>query len=202
MAQQPSIARTPKRSRRTTVIVTGTRTAKAVDKIPGAVNVINAAEVANSLALAKTRRRAGARGAWLRRVDPGHEQHRREPARPHRAAPVRRHSAGLAAARNHARSGSFTDLGVVGASKSSTARPHPKASARRAASSTTVQDAHQDGQRGHADGASYSQFKDDSAGWKLGANYATRPTSGTSSCWPSREVDRGMTYDATAAASA
>ena len=82
------------------VIVTGTRAPKAVDKIPGAINVVSEAEVSRSLSLTAGRHcRARTHRARLFRIVAGGEQPRRDAARPRAAAPVRRHSAEHAAAR-------------------------------------------------------------------------------------------------------
>ncbi|HZV67050.1 MAG TPA: TonB-dependent receptor plug domain-containing protein, partial [Telluria sp.] len=114
LAQQAAPAADADAPRENQVIVTGTRTAKAVDKIPGAVNVISAAEVANSLAISEDAT------AVLARVVPGYAESTQamsntgETLRGRIALRLFDGIPQTSPLRETNRSGSFTDLGVVG----------------------------------------------------------------------------------------
>ena len=115
-AQQPAAAaeRAEDVPAERSVIVTGTRTAKAIDKIPGAVNIISAAELATSLAVTEDAT------AVLARTVPGYSEPTQamsntgETLRGRIALRLFDGIPQTSPLRETNRSGSFTDLGVIG----------------------------------------------------------------------------------------
>ncbi|UGQ46720.1 TonB-dependent receptor [Massilia endophytica] len=197
-AQQASAADEQKADDKssTTVIVTGTRTAKAVDKIPGAVNVISSAEVARSLAISEDAT------AVLARVVPGYAEatqamsntgetlRGRIPLRLFDGIPQ---SSPL---RETQRSGSFTDLGVVGRIEVING---PSASEGVGAAGGIINYVSKTptkmGTEVTVTSKLSSQFEDDSMAWKVGANVAHKEEA-YDLLFATSEVDRGVQYDA------
>lgn len=180
----------------TTVIVTGTRTAKAVDKIPGAVNVISMAEVGKSLALSEDAT------ALLARLVPGYAESTqamsntgetlrgRIPLRLFDGIPQ---SSPL---RETQRGGSFTDLGVVGRIEVING---PSASEGVGAAGGIINYVSKTptkmGTEVTLTTKLNTQFEDDSMGWKVGLNVAHKQEAYDLLVAMS-EVDRGMQWDA------
>lgn len=183
-------------ARANSVIVTGTRTAKAVDKIPGAVNVISAAELADSLAISEDAT------AVLARVVPGYSEPTQamsntgETLRGRIALRLFDGIPQTSPLRETNRSGSFTDLGVVGRIEVING---PSASEGVGAAggiinyiskSPTVM-----GNQTTVTSKLNSQFHDDSAGYKLGLEFMHKDED-FDLLFATSEVDRGIGYDA------
>jgi iron complex outermembrane receptor protein len=180
----------------TTVIVTGTRTAKAVDKIPGAVNVISAAEVSNSMALSEDAT------AVLARMVPGYAESTQamsntgETLRGRIALRLFDGIPQSSPLRETQRGGSFTDLGVVGRIEVING---PSASEGVGAAGGIINYVSKTptkmGTEVTLTSKLNSQFEDDSGGWKLGVNVAHKQEA-YDILLAMSEVDRGMQYDA------
>lgn len=179
-----------------TVIVTGSRTAKAVDKIPGAVSVISAAELATSLAISEDAT------SVLARTIPGYAESTQamsntgETLRGRIALRLFDGIPQTSPLRETNRSGSFTDLGVVGRIEVING---PSASEGVGAAggiinyiskSPTVM-----GNQTTITSKVNSQFQDDSAGYKLGLEFMHKDEA-FDLLFATSEVDRGMGYDA------
>jgi iron complex outermembrane receptor protein len=196
LAQQAAPAADADTPRENQVIVTGTRTAKAVDKIPGAVNVISAAEVANSLAISEDAT------AVLARVVPGYAESTQamsntgETLRGRIALRLFDGIPQTSPLRETNRSGSFTDLGVVGRIEVING---PSASEGVGAaggiinyiSKTPTQMGNQTTVSSKVD----SQFRGDSGGYKLGLEFMHKDED-ADLLFATSEVDRGISYDA------
>jgi iron complex outermembrane receptor protein len=179
-----------------TVIVTGTRTAKAVDKIPGAVNVISSAEVANSLAITEDAT------AVLSRVVPGYAESTQamsntgETLRGRIALRLFDGIPQSSPLRETQRGGSFTDLGVVGRIEVING---PSASEGVGAAGGIInyvsKTPTKQGNEFTLTTKLTSQFEDDSLGWKIGGVFAHKEDA-YDLLLAMSEVDRGMQWDA------
>jgi len=179
-----------------TVIVTGTRTAKAVDKIPGAVNVISSAEVANSLAITEDAT------AVLSRVVPGYAESTQamsntgETLRGRIALRLFDGIPQSSPLRETQRGGSFTDLGVVGRIEVING---PSASEGVGAAGGIINYVSKTptkmGNEFTLTTKLTSQFEDDSFGWKIGGVFAHKEEA-YDLLLAMSEVDRGMQWDA------
>lgn len=180
----------------TTVIVTGTRTAKAVDKIPGAVNVINTQEVQASLALSEDAT------AVLSRLVPGYSESTQamsntgETLRGRIALRLFDGIPQNSPLRETNRSGSFTDLGIVGRIEVING---PSASEGVGASGGII---NYISKRPTTQGTEVtvttkvdSQFHNDSSGYKLGVEVMHK-NDDFDAVLATSEVDRGIAYDA------
>ena len=186
MAQQADVAR------ENSVIVTGTRTAKAVDKIPGAVSVISAAEVSNSLAISEDAT------AVLARVVPGYSEPTQamsnagETLRGRIALRLFDGIPQTSPLRETNRSGSFTDLGVVGRIEVING---PSASEGVGAAGGIINYISKSpkvmGNQTIITSKVSSQFHDDSAGYKLGVEFMHKDED-YDLLFSTSEVDRGI----------
>jgi iron complex outermembrane receptor protein len=196
MAQQADNASAVDTPRENTVIVTGTRTAKAVDKIPGAVNVITAAEVAGSLAISEDAT------AVLARLVPGYSEPTQamsntgETLRGRIALRLFDGIPQTSPLRETNRSGSFTDLGVVGRIEVING---PSASEGVGAAGGIINYISKKptvmGNQTTITSKVNSQFHDDSAGYKLGLEFMHQDED-YDLLFATSEVDRGIGYDA------
>jgi len=179
-----------------TVIVTGSRTAKAVDKIPGAVNVISSAEVANSLAITEDAT------AVLSRMVPGYAESTQamsntgETLRGRIALRLFDGIPQSSPLRETQRGGSFTDLGVVGRIEVING---PSASEGVGAAGGIINYVSKTptkmGNEVTLTTKLSSQFEDDSMAWKVGLTFAHKEE-GYDLLFATSEVDRGMQWDA------
>jgi iron complex outermembrane receptor protein len=178
------------------VIVTGSRSAKAVDKIPGAVNVITAAEVAGSLAISEDAT------AVLARLVPGYSESTQamsnsgETLRGRIALRLFDGIPQTSPLRETNRSGSFTDLGVVGRIEVING---PSASEGVGAAGGIInyisKKPSRMGNEVTLNSKLTSQFHDDSAGYKLGLEFMHKDEQ-LDMVIATSEVDRGIGYDA------
>lgn len=178
------------------VIVTGTRTPKAIDKIPGAVSVITAAEIGKSLAISEDAT------AVLARILPGYSESTqamsntgetlrgRIPLRLFDGIPQ------TSPLRETNRSGSFTDLGVVGRIE---VIEGPSASEGIGASGGIINYISKSptkmGNEISINSRLQSQFHSDSGGYKLGIEFLHRDDN-WDLVFATSDVDRGIGYDA------
>lgn len=196
VAQQADPAASADTPRENTVIVTGSRTAKAVDKIPGAVNVISAAEVATSLAISEDAT------AVLARVVPGYSEPTQamsntgETLRGRIALRLFDGIPQTSPLRETNRSGSFTDLGVVGRIEVING---PSASEGVGAAGGIINYISKKptkmGNETTITSKLNSQFHDDSGGYKLGLEFMHKDDE-IDLMFATSEVDRGIGYDA------
>lgn len=182
-------------SRDNTVIVTGSRTARAVDKIPGAVSVISAAELATSLAISEDAT------AVLARTVPGYAESTQamsntgETLRGRIALRLFDGIPQTSPLRETNRSGSFTDLGVVGRIEVING---PSASEGVGASGGIINYISKTptvmGNQISITSKVNSQFHDDSVGYKLGLEFMHKDAD-YDLLFATSEVDRGIGYD-------
>lgn len=178
------------------VIVTGTRTAKAIDKIPGAVNIISAAEVASSLAITEDAT------AVLARTVPGYSEPTQamsntgETLRGRIALRLFDGIPQTSPLRETNRSGSFTDLGVIGRIEVING---PSASEGVGAAGGIINYISKRptkmGNEVTITSKASSQFEDDSLGLKLGLEFMHKQDD-YDLLLSVAEVDRGIAYDA------
>lgn len=183
-------------ARENSVIVTGSRTAKAVDRIPGAVSVITAAELATSLAISEDAT------AVLARTVPGYSESTQamsnsgETLRGRIALRLFDGIPQTSPLRETNRSGSFTDLGVVGRIEVING---PSASEGVGASGGIINYISKTptvmGNQIAVTSKFNSQFHDDSVGYKLGLEFMHKDDN-YDLLFATSEVDRGMGYDA------
>ncbi|MES2148935.1 MAG: TonB-dependent receptor [Pseudomonadota bacterium] len=196
VAQQADPAAGADAARETTVIVTGTRTGKAVDRIPGAVNVISAAEVGNALAISEDAT------AVLARVVPGYAESTQamsntgETLRGRIALRLFDGIPQTSPLRETNRSGSFTDLGVVGRIEVING---PSASEGVGAAGGIINYISKRptrmGNETSITSKLNSQLHDDSGGYKLGLEFMHKDED-FDLMFATSEVDRGIGYDA------
>jgi iron complex outermembrane receptor protein len=182
--------------RENAVIVTGSRTAKSVDKIPGAVNVISAAELATSMAISEDAT------AVLARTVPGYSESTQamsntgETLRGRIALRLFDGIPQTSPLRETNRSGSFTDLGVVGRIEVING---PSASEGVGASGGIINYISKTptvmGNQVSITSKVNSQFHDDSVGYKLGLEFMHKDAD-YDLLFATSEVDRGIGYDA------
>lgn len=196
-AQQPAAAeRAEDVPAERSVIVTGTRTAKAIDKIPGAVNIISAAELATSLAVTEDAT------AILARTVPGYSEPTQamsntgETLRGRIALRLFDGIPQTSPLRETNRSGSFTDLGVIGRIEVING---PSASEGVGAAGGIINYISKRptkmGNEVSITSKASSQFKDDSVGLKLGLEFMHKQED-YDLLLSVAEVDRGIAYDA------
>jgi iron complex outermembrane receptor protein len=196
ISQQAAPAPAADIPRENTVIVTGTRTAKAVDKIPGAVNVITAAEVAGALAISEDAT------AVLARLVPGYAESTQamsntgETLRGRIALRLFDGIPQTSPLRETNRSGSFTDLGVVGRIEVING---PSASEGVGAAGGIINYISKTptkmGNQTTITSKVNSQFHDDSGGYKLGLEFMHKDED-YDLLFATSDVDRGISYDA------
>jgi iron complex outermembrane receptor protein len=196
IAQQADTGPAAEAPREQKVIVTGTRTAKAVDKIPGAVSIISAAEVATSLAISEDAT------AVLARTVPGYSEPTQamsnsgETLRGRIALRLFDGIPQTSPLRETNRSGSFTDLGVVGRIEVING---PSASEGVGAAGGIINYISKSptkmGNQTTITSKANSQFHDDSAGYKLGLEFLHKGED-ADVVFAVSEVDRGIGYDA------
>jgi iron complex outermembrane receptor protein len=180
----------------TVTITTGTRSAKSVDKIPGAVNVVSKEELAHTLALTEDAT------AVLARTVPGYAESSQAMANAGenlRGRVALRLLDGVpqgSPLREGSRSASFTDMGLVGRIEVING---PSASEGIGAAGGIINYISKVptkmGDEITLVSRYTSQFRDDSAGWKLGLNYAHKDDTFDLLAGIS-QIDRGMSYDA------
>ncbi|WP_422016062.1 TonB-dependent receptor [Roseateles sp.] len=177
------------------VIVTGTRVPKAVDKIPGAVTLISKEEIGHTLNLTDDAT------AVLSRIVPGYAESSQamsntgENLRGRTALRLLDGVPQGSPLREGTRNGTFTDMGLIGRIEVING---PSASEGIGAAGGIINYLTKVPTKMGSEvtlSARYTtQFKDDSAGWKLGANYAYKAED-----WDFigavSSMDRGMTYD-------
>lgn len=177
------------------VIVTGTRTGKSVDKIPGAVNVIGAVDVATSLALSEDAT------SVLARVVPGYSEPTQamsntgETLRGRIALRLFDGIPQTSPLRETNRSGSFTDLGIVGRIEVISG---PSASEGVGAAGGIINYISKRptkmGNEITVTTKLNSQFHDDSEGYKFGVEVLHKDEA-ADVVFAASKVDRGMAYD-------
>ena len=177
------------------VVVTGTRSPKAVDKIPGAITIISAAEIQHTLAITEDAT------AVLARTVPGYSESSQalsntgENLRGRVALRLLDGVPQGSPLREGTRNGTFTDMGLIGRIEVING---PSASEGIGAAGGIINYLSKVPTKpGHETTlvARYTtQFEDDSAGWRLGLNHAYKSDSWDFLAGISR-VDRGMTYD-------
>ena len=178
------------------VIVTGVRAPKAVDKIPGAVSLVSKEEIAHTLLVTEDAT------AVLARTVPGYaeaSQAMSNSGETLRGRVALRLFDGVpqgSPLRDGSRNATFTDMGIVGRVEVING---PSASEGVGAAGgiinylSTVPT--KEGSEFRFLSRYSTQFKDDSAGWKLGLNYAYKQDNYDLVAGVSR-IDRGMGYDA------
>lgn len=177
------------------VIVTGTRIPKAVDKIPGAVTLVTKEEIAHTLSLTDDMT------AVLSRTVPGYAESSQAMSNTGenlRGRIALRLFDGVpqgSPLREGTRNASFTDMGLVGRIEVING---PSASEGIGAAGGIINYLSKAptklGSEVTLTARYTTSFKDDSAGWKLGANYAFKADEWDFIGGVSR-IDRGMTYD-------
>ncbi|WP_457447603.1 TonB-dependent receptor [Roseateles sp. P5_E4] len=177
------------------VIVTGTRVPKAVDKIPGAVTLITKEEIAHTLNMTDDMT------AVLSRTVPGYAESSQAMSNTGenlRGRIALRLFDGVpqgSPLREGTRNASFTDMGLVGRIEVING---PSASEGIGAAGGIINYLSKTPTKMGSEvtlTARYTTaFEDDSAGWKLGANYAFKADDWDFIGGVSR-IDRGMTYD-------
>ncbi|WP_326538392.1 TonB-dependent receptor [Pseudorhodoferax sp.] len=177
------------------VIVTGTRVPKAVDKIPGAVTLIGREEIQNTLNMTQDV------SAVLARMVPGYSESSQamsntgETLRGRLALRLFDGVPQGSPLREGTRNATFTDMGIVGRIEVING---PSASEGIGAAGGIINYISRNptkmGSETTVSAGYTTQFKDDSAGWKLGLNYAYKADAWDFIGAISR-IDRGMTYD-------
>ncbi|MGZ3184942.1 MAG: TonB-dependent receptor [Telluria sp.] len=178
------------------VIVTGTRTPKAIDKIPGAVSVISSAEIGSSLAISEDAT------AVLARLIPGYAESTQamsntgETLRGRIALRLFDGIPQTSPLRETNRSGSFTDLGVVGRIEVING---PSASEGIGASGGIInyisKSPTKQGNEISINSKVQTEFHPDSGGYKLGIEFLHRDDR-WDTVFATSDVDRGISYDA------
>ena len=178
----------------TITVTTGSRTAKAVDKIPGAVTVISAAEVQHTLSLTEDAT------AVLARTVPGYAESSQQMSNSGetlRGRTALRLFDGIpqtSPLREGNRSGTFTDMGVIGRIEVING---PSASEGIGASGGIINYISRTPEEGtHTEVVSRytTQSHDDSEGWKLGVNFGHKQDS-YDVLVSAALLDRGMPFD-------
>ncbi len=177
-------------------ITTGTRSAKAVDKIPGAVTLVSKQEVEHTLALTEDAT------AVLARTVPGYSESSQAMSNTGenlRGRIALRLFDGIpqgSPLREGTRNGSFADMGLIGRIEVING---PSASEGIGAAGGIINYISKvptkPGDEFTLVSRYTTQFHDDSGGWKLGANFARKLDAYDLLIGISR-IDRGMTYDA------
>lgn len=177
------------------VVVTGTRSPKAVDKIPGAITLVSKAEVQRALVLTEDAT------AVLSRTVPGYAESSQAMSNTGenlRGRVALRLFDGVpqgSPLREGTRNGTFTDMGIVGRIEVING---PSASEGIGAAGGIINYLSaaptKEGNEFTVTSRYTSQFKDDSAGWKLGATFA-RKAGNFDMIAAAAFIDRGITYD-------
>ncbi len=179
----------------TRVVVTGTRSPKLVDKIPGAITLVSKEEIQHTLVITEDAT------AVLARTVPGYSESSQAMSNTGenlRGRVALRLFDGIpqgSPLREGTRNGTFTDMGLIGRIEVING---PSASEGIGAAGGIINYISKVptklGSETTLSARYTSQFKDDSAGWKLGANYAYKEESWDLIGAISR-IERGMTYD-------
>ncbi len=188
-------SQTADENKSTTIIVTGTRTPKAVDKIPGAVTVVSKEELARTLALTDDAT------AVLSRTVPGYAESSQAMSNTGenlRGRIALRLFDGVpqgSPLREGTRNATFTDMGLVGRIEVING---PSASEGIGAAGGIINYISRSptkmGDEFQILSRYTSQFEDDSEGWKLGANYM-RKAENYDLLVSVSNIERGITYD-------
>lgn len=178
------------------VIVTGTRSPKAVDQIPGAINVVSQEEVQQTLVLTEDAT------AVLARTVPGYSESSQAMSNTGenlRGRVALRLFDGVpqgSPLREGTRNGTFTDMGLVGRIEVING---PSASEGIGAAGGIInylsKTPTKPGNETTITSRYSSQFADDSEGWKLGVNFA-RKAEAYDLLLSASYIDRGISYDA------
>lgn len=197
-AQQAAAPAAPPEDDKNTQVVsitTGTRSAKAVDKIPGAVTLISKQEVEQTLALTEDAT------AVLARTVPGYSESSQALSNTGenlRGRIALRLFDGIpqgSPLREGTRNGTFTDMGVIGRVEVING---PSAAEGIGAAGGIINYISKvptkPGNEFTLSSRYSSQFEDDSGSWKLGANFAHKSDAYDLLVGVSR-IDRGITYD-------
>lgn len=178
-----------------TVIVTGTRSPKAVDKIPGAVNVVSEEEVKQTLVLTEDAT------AVLARTVPGYAESSQalsntgENLRGRIALRLFDGVPQGSPLREGTRNATFTDMGIVGRIEVING---PSASEGIGAAGGIINYISavptKEGNEFTVTSRYSTQFKDDSEGWKLGGIF-TRRVGDFDMIVAASHIDRGISYD-------
>ena len=176
-------------------ITTGTRSAKAIDKIPGAVTVVSQQEIAHTLALTEDAT------AVLARTVPGYAESSQAMSNSGenlRGRIALRLLDGIpqgSPLREGTRNGTFTDMGLIGRVEVING---PSASEGIGAAGGIInyitKVPTKPGNEFTLSSRYSTQFEDDSAGWKLGANFAHKSDKYDLLIGISH-IDRGISYD-------
>ncbi len=177
------------------IVVTGTRSPKAIDKIPGAITLISKEEIQHTLAVTEDAT------AVLARTVPGYaeaSQAMSNSGENLRGRIALRLFDGVpqgSPLREGTRNATFTDMGLVGRIEVING---PSASEGIGAAGGIINYLSKvptkPGHETTVTARYSSQFEDDSAGWKIGVNHAYKADSWDFLAAISR-IDRGMTYD-------
>ncbi|MCH1909041.1 TonB-dependent receptor [Stenotrophomonas acidaminiphila] len=177
------------------VIVTGTRTATAIDKIPGAITLVSKEEVQRTLSLTEDAT------AVLARTVPGYaesSQAMSNTGETLRGRIALRLFDGIpqgSPLREGNRNGTFTDMGVVGRIEVING---PSASEGIGAAGGIINYISKvptvEGHETEVVSRYSTQFGDDSAGWKLGVNHAYKGDD-VDALLSASYIDRGISYD-------
>ena len=179
----------------TVTITTGTRSPKAVDKIPGAITLVTKEEVQHTLLVTEDAT------AVLARTVPGYSESSQAMSNTGenlRGRIALRLFDGIpqgSPLREGTRNGTFTDMGLIGRIEVING---PSASEGIGAAGGIINYISkvptQPGNVYELTARYTTQFKDDSAGWKIGANFAHKDDAWDLIAAVSH-IDRGMTYD-------
>jgi iron complex outermembrane receptor protein len=180
----------------TVTVTTGTRSAKAVDKIPGAITVVTQAEVDHTLAITDDAT------AVLARTVPGYAESSQALSNTGenlRGRIALRLFDGIpqgSPLREGTRNGTFTDMGLIGRIEVING---PSAAEGIGAAGGIInyisKTATQEGNEVQLTTRYTSQFNDDSEGWKVGVNFAHKQDN-YDLLLAASYIDRGITYDA------
>ncbi|MEO5629244.1 MAG: TonB-dependent receptor [Thermomonas sp.] len=178
------------------VIVTGTRSPKAVDKIPGAITVVSQAEVAHTQAVTEDAT------AVLARTVPGYSESSQAMSNSGenlRGRVALRLFDGVpqgSPLREGTRNGTFTDMGVVDHIEVING---PSASEGIGAAGGIInylsKTPTKEGNEFTLNTRYSTQFGDDSAGWKVGMTFANK-TDNHDVLFAASQIERGISYDA------
>ena len=195
-AQEAEDEQQPEATRLDTVIVTGTRAPKSVDKIPGAISVVSTEEIKHTLAVTEDAT------AVLARTVPGYSE--ASQAMSNTGENLRGRIAlrlfdGVpqgSPLREGTRNATFTDMGIVDRIEVING---PSASEGIGAAGGIINyisaTPTKEGSQFRLLTRYSTQFKDDSAGWKVGMNFMHKQDNFDAVVGVSR-IERGMGYDA------
>jgi iron complex outermembrane receptor protein len=177
------------------VVVTGTRTPKSVDRIPGAVSIISLQEVSNSLSLTEDAT------AVLARTIPGYSESTQaltnsgETLRGRIALRLFDGIPQTSPLRETNRAGSFTDLGVIGRIEVVNGPSAAEGVGAAGGIINYISKTPEEGTHTSITSRYSTQGRDDSDGWKVGLTFGHKEDA-YDLLMATSFVDRGMAYDA------